>query len=56
MLVLNSSERWRVERERFSSFVCRSIFCSVFFCGFAVIFYQHWQSKICVQLMETEIQ
>jgi hypothetical protein len=29
MLVLNSSERWRVERARFSSFVCISTFFSV---------------------------
>jgi hypothetical protein len=29
MLVLNSSERWRVERARFSSFVCKSVFSGV---------------------------
>jgi hypothetical protein len=29
MLALNSSERWRVERARFSSFVCKSKFSDV---------------------------
>jgi hypothetical protein len=29
MLVLNSSERWRVVRARFSSFVCKSMFSGV---------------------------
>jgi hypothetical protein len=26
MLVLNCSERWRAERARFSSFVCKNMF------------------------------
>jgi hypothetical protein len=30
MLVLNSSERWRVERVRFSSFVWKSMFSGVY--------------------------
>jgi hypothetical protein len=29
MLVLNSSERWRVERARFSRLVCKSVFSGV---------------------------
>jgi hypothetical protein len=29
VLVLNSSERWRVMRERLSSFVCKSMFSGV---------------------------
>jgi hypothetical protein len=30
MLVLKFGERWRVERARFSSFVCKSMFPGVF--------------------------
>jgi hypothetical protein len=30
MLVLNFSERWRVERPRFASFVCKSKFSGVY--------------------------
>jgi hypothetical protein len=29
MLVLNSSERWRVVRAQFSSFVCKSMFSGI---------------------------
>jgi hypothetical protein len=30
MLVLSSSERWRLDRAQFSSFVCKSMFSGVY--------------------------
>jgi hypothetical protein len=41
MLVLNSSERWRVDSARFSSFVCKV--CSL---AFLLLFYSHSLSAL----------
>jgi hypothetical protein len=38
MLVLNSNERWRVERVRFSNFVCKSMLSGVPFTLFQLQF------------------
>jgi hypothetical protein len=54
ILVLKSSEKWRVERAQFSSFVCKSMLPAVL--QFYSHSFQHYQSKFCDQFIETDIQ
>jgi hypothetical protein len=56
MFVLKSSERWRVYRASFSSFVCKSVFSGVRHTLFTFTFNQCWKSEICDQFIETDIQ
>jgi hypothetical protein len=57
MLVLNSSERWRVDKWRFSTFVCESFLFS--YVSPPILqpqLRQHYQLKICDLFIETEAQ
>jgi hypothetical protein len=56
MLVPNSSEIWRVKRARFLKLCVQKYVFWCFFYDFTVTVYQHYQSKICDQLIETDIQ
>jgi hypothetical protein len=56
MLALSSNEKWRVEKSRFSRFVCKSTFPGVSLEVLQSHFYQHRQSKIYDHFPETDTQ
>jgi hypothetical protein len=45
-----------VLRERGFQALCAKVCICVFYYGFTVEVYQHWQPKICDQFIETDIQ
>jgi hypothetical protein len=52
MLVLNFSERWRVDRARFSSFVCKSMFSGVSLTVLQLQFISIDSLKLVISLLE----
>jgi hypothetical protein len=56
MLILNSCERWRVARERFLTFVCKSMSSGVSLTILQPQYINIGSLKICDQFIETDIQ